>query len=138
MELRFHSPTCLHSVYRDNFYHKECTNFHASVLMNLITAQYNFVSISCTNVYPNRTKERQKIGGWGESHLRPLVKYGFHRTCCHETHKCWTTLRADILYHISPLSVNNRGTCEHKFIDALKYSKVWLSMCRFSRNSTLR
>lgn len=32
-------------------------------------------------------KEAENGGwGWGESHLRPLVKYGFHRTCCHETH----------------------------------------------------
>jgi len=84
MEPHLHSRTRLHSVYRDNFYHKESTTFHAPILVNLITAQYNFVNISCNNIYPNRTKKRQKIGRWGESHLRPLVKFGFHRTCCHE------------------------------------------------------
>jgi hypothetical protein len=70
-----------------------------------------FVDISCSEFRPNRRKtvERAKL------HLRPDVKFAFHFSDFHETHKCSTVLHGD-LYRTLPKSVINSLTAR---------SKVW-------------
>jgi len=72
-----------------------------------------FVDISCSEFCPNRRKtvERAKL------HSCPDVKYGFHFTDFHETHKCSTVLHGD-LDRILPKSVTN---------SLIARSKVWLT-----------
>ena len=41
-----------------------------------------------------------------EIHLGPYVKRGLHLIDLHETHKCSSALRTDLMYRISPRSVN--------------------------------
>ena len=60
------------------------------------------------------------------------VKHVFHCTNFHETHKrSTTTLCEDLLYRISPKSVNKSGNYGYKFI----YSLRWPSSSRFLQNS---
>jgi hypothetical protein len=53
-------------------------------------------------------------------HLSRWVKYSFHCTDSHETHKYSQEFRGDLLYRISPKSIKECGKYGYKGVYALK------------------